>query len=194
MKLKHLFLSLVTLIGLAYFTSQDASAQTIDPNSDEFMSQVKVYDEKGDQIPYTLEEIKNMIEFVPNDSSNTESNKISTLSLKTIYNTGAFSFSSDIWVGGGFRGKAFFNPAETLITSNGTASQVTVKAYYDNGSGGVTSDTPANSIDLPGGWNGTVHISSWSKLARGNSYRFKLTTTSSLARFNDLEVWYNWQG
>ncbi|WP_107951730.1 hypothetical protein [Lysinibacillus parviboronicapiens] len=191
MKFKHLFLGFIALIGLTYFTTQDASAQTIDPNSDEFISQVKIYDENGDQIPYTTEELKDMIQFTPEDS---ESHKRVKRSMKTTYDTNSFSFSSDIWIGGGFRGRAFFNPADTLITCNSSAPQLTVNAFYDDGNGGVTSNKPANSIELPGGWTGTVHMSSWTALTRGKSVRFKLTTSSKLARVDNIQVWYNWQG
>lgn len=45
--------------------------------------------------------------------------------------------------------------------------------YDDNGGAG----SEAKSISLPGGWTGDVHVSAWSTMPRGYSYRFKVVNT-----------------
>lgn len=180
---KFLLLGLVFLISLSIFTPEKASANTLTNNVDDFYSQVKVFDGNNKQVEYTLEEIKKMVRF--------EENVMAPFSKYTTYDYGAVTFSSNFYIGPMSNGKAFFNPADTLFTVNGTASAIRVNAYNDTGTG---SGTLARSLQIPGGWSGTIHMSGWTTLPRGKSYRFKVLNEGKKFTINKTQVWYNWQG
>ncbi|MFJ6264440.1 hypothetical protein ACIQGW_05370 [Lysinibacillus xylanilyticus] len=188
MKVKHLLLSITALAGLSYFTLQDASANTLDSN--EFYSQVKVYDENNQEIPYSIEEIQELIEYVPEEFTVSKpENMIAPRSMHSTYSTGKFNFSSHIWLGKMSTGNEFFNPADTIITVPGEAKAFTISAYQGS------SSSSSKSVELPGGWIGSVHMPVWMDLPRGKSYRFKLDGTGGKSvSISNVDVWYNWQG
>lgn len=164
MNIKRFLAVIIAFIGLTYFTSQDASANAISPN-DELISQVKIFDENNEQIPYSTEELKEIIKFIPDDSTTikTQSSSIASLSSWNYsYNTGEFSFSNNIWIAGG---AGFRNPVDILITPKGTAKAFTFYIFHTDG-------TQARRIDLPGGWSGDLHMDLTS-LTRNYSYKFQ---------------------
>lgn len=181
-------------MGISY-TTQDTSASVIN-SSDDFYSKVKIYDGNGVEESYSIEELKEFIKFTPNTSNaNILSNNLLSTSLAAsdweVYSTGAFNFQSDIWIGGGWRGKAFYNPVDTLITPKGTAKDFKIECYYDKDGG--AGDT-AKIIEFPGGWTGTIHVSAWSNLPRGYKYRFHFVNTSkdkSKLYFDNVSVLYD---
>ena len=206
MKFKHLLLSSAVLMGMTIFTTPNASASSVetqessilnqessDAIKDDFYSNVKVFDENGDLIPYTKEEIQQMVQLSPNNSTNVveTNNLITPYSKYTTFDYGPMTAEYGFYVGKGANGVAFLNPADTLITVKGTASKMTVRAYNDTGTG---SGTQAGEMELPGGWSGTVHVSSWSTLPRNKSYRFYIEINGKKMTVDNVQVWYNWQG
>lgn len=168
MKIKHI-LSAGVIIGLTNFTAQDASANTIDSiaasanvinTSEEFLSQIKIFDGNGEQIPYTIEELQQIITFIPNDSTTTEDSNLIT--PYATYNSKAFSFKDYIYLNGG---DGFYNPTNITVDAAGT------KAYsffiYNKNHG-----TEVHRMDVPNGVNGGFHMSLTS-LTRGYDYSFK---------------------
>lgn len=180
---KYLLLGFVLLVSLSFLSPEKASASTLVSDVEDFYSQIKVFDGNNNQIEYSVEEIKEIVKL--------EENSITPYSKYTTYNYGPMTFSSNFYVGPGSNGKAFFNPADTLITVNGTASAIKIKAYNDTGTG---SGTLARTLQIPGGWTGTIHMSGWTTLPRGKSYRFNILNDGKKFTINNVQVWYNWQG
>jgi len=178
---KYFLLGFMALIVFSFFTDTSASANKKD--STDFISQVKIFDENGIQIPYTTEELEQFIKFEAAENS-----PFTIMADYRKYNYGPMTFSYNFYVGPGTNGMAFLNPFDTLITVNGTASKMRVEAYNDTGTG---SGTLARSIELPGGWTGGIHISSWSTLPRDKSYRFKFVNLGNTFTINNVEVWYD---
>lgn len=166
MKIKHFLTIVVTLIGLTYFT-QDASANTID-TEEEFLSQIKIFDEKGEQIPYTTEELEQIFTYIPYDSIATEeaTNELSLITpfaaKKSTYNTKAFSFKDNIWVNGGL---GFYNPTNITITPKGSKAFSFFIFNKDHG-------TEVNRLDVPEGLIGGFHMG-LTGYARGYDYSFQ---------------------
>lgn len=134
----------------------------LDAKKEELASQIKIYDENGDEIhPYTLQELKDMITL---DDQN-QDNPIHAL-YKT-YTSKPFGFKYNFSIGGGTYGKAFKNPITLLITPQGTAKKFSVAAKYDNGKGGVGGT--AGKISLPGGWTGQIHMN-WGRVLKMRIY------------------------
>ena len=163
MKLKNFLAIVVTLIGLSYFTS-DVSANTITSN-DELISQLKVFDENGNQISYTIDELKGMFKLVPN-SSIMQTRSIATFSSNKIanyfYKSTPFSFTKNVSLDGG---RTFYRPVDLQITPTGTAKAFSL--FVDN----TSLSTEARRIDFPSGWSGTVHMS-LKDLSRSYGYKF----------------------
>lgn len=189
MKIKYLFLNILAIIGLSFLFTSAASTEEIDSN--DLLSQVKIYDENNNEIPYTTKELEQLIKFNVVDSSfkSSESvNLISPMATYRKYNYGP-TFSYQFYVGGGTNGIAFYNPVDTLIKVNGTAQKIKIIAYNDTGTG---SGTAAKTIELPGGWTGEIHMSTWSSLPRGKSYRFKVINVDNKSfTINNIQVWYD---
>lgn len=184
--MKKLFaLGLALVIGLSCLSPTEASASTSISNTDDFYSQVKVFDGDGHQIPYTVDEIKQIMHLETNNS-----NAMVPYAL-TSDNYGPMTFSILFWVGkGGTYGKAYYNPVDTVLTVNGTARAIKVKAYNDNGAGGI--GRLAKTVELPSGWTGSVHMSAWSSLPRGKSYRFQIVNLDNRSfTINNVRVLYN---
>ncbi|EAZ83482.1 MULTISPECIES: hypothetical protein [Lysinibacillus] len=181
MKLKHFLAIPIALIGLTYFTPQEASANTIDTSdtsvntiissdaniidtSDEFLAKVKVYDANGEQIPYTTEELQQMFTYIPDDSTanaKKDLNLITPFAAST-YNTNAFSFKSYIYVK---QGDGFWNPTNLTITPQGTKAFTYHIINKDHG-------TVVASVNVPEGMIGGFHHG-LSGYARGYDYSFK---------------------
>lgn len=215
MKAKHVLLSSVALLGMSYFGLQNASASAAPSDSqdltnvtpvyavendsyeleqEKFFSQVKIFDGEGNLIPYTREELEEFITFIPSSASTLSLEDYATpYSKYTTYDYGPMTFSYGYYVGKGTYGEKFLNPAETLVTVNGTAKDFSIVAYNDNGSGGVGSE--ASRMNFGSGWSGTVHYGGWASLTRNKSYRFYVENhTGKSFTINNIQVWYNWQG
>lgn len=208
MNRKALVFSLATVAGLTFSTigaeAQAAAEPTIlsqnnlDTKKEEIAKQIKIYDENGFEIqPYTLEELKSMITLSEEKAqfstySSVQSDSISTLATDyRVYTSTAFSFKYNIWLGGGLWGKAFKDPAQLFVTSDGTAKAMKIVAAKDV-SGTHAGDT-AGSVSLPGGWTGEIHMS-WSHLTRGKSYRFNFVNSGSSSvtvKVKKATVWYD---
>lgn len=168
MKFKHVLVTLAALISFSFFTSvEETSAAT----NEELLKQVKFYDENDVEIhPYTMEELAEIVQF----------NQEPTISPLTIfgdydfrsYKMNSFSFSSNMWIGGGaYGGVAFYNPHHVDLYVTGEAPSMKLTAFGDdNGSVGQA----FKSISLPGGWTNNVMISNWNTLYKGPKYRFRL--------------------
>lgn len=162
MNLKKYLATFITLLVLSYFTVQEASANTTNLNEDDLLSQVKIYDGDNNLVPYSLEELKELVRFETNNSSFENNNLVTPFALQRTYNTNAFSFSNYIDINGG---NSFKNPVDIQITPKGVAKAFTVTiTSTPAGAGGTT-------ISLPGGWSGDAHLS-LSGLAPAN-YKFK---------------------
>lgn len=188
MKIKHLLFNVFALIGLFFFcTTEDVSAYagTVDP--DDLISQVKIFDENNSQIPYTHEELREVIKF--NIDSNSSEILVSPYATYKYYNYGPMTFADNFYVGPGWNGLAFYNPVDTSIRVNGTARKIMIIAYNDIGTG---SGTIARTIEIPGGWTGTIHSSTWSSLPRGKSYRFNISNMDRRTfTINNVTVLYD---
>lgn len=187
LKMKNLLFGFLAFVGLSFFfIPQGASAHSEKVDLNDLISQVKVFDENNNEIPYTTEELEQLIRF---DSNSTLSeNSISPLATKK-YNYGPVTFTYNFYIGPGSNGIAFYNPEDTLFTVNGTAQKIKVIAYNDTGTG---SGTVARTVELPGGWTGTVHMSTWSTLPRGKKYRFKVQNVNEKKfTINNVQVVYN---
>jgi hypothetical protein len=193
MKFKHFLTMIVTLIGLTYFSSQDASASTIDPN-DEFISKIKVFDENNEQIPYTTEELKEIFTFIPEDSTFIPEDSTITKAQSLVaplqgsiskhtYTSDPFHFKNNIYIKGG---TGFYNPAGLLITPKGTAKAFTVFVINDDRGG------EAKRVDFPEGWLGGVYMDV-NDVARGYHYKFQFVNNSggSTIYFTSTTVYYN---
>lgn len=182
MNLKKCLAVIVALIGLSFFTIEEASASTTNTtnlNEDDFLSQVKVYDDNNNLIPYTLEELRELIKFETNDSSFKDSNLVTPSALQRTYNTGKFSFLNFIYIN---NGNKFKNPIDILITPDGVAKPFTVK---------IQSTTGGRTIDFPGGWVGGTHVA-LTGLPR-TSYSFQFVNNSSSRNYmKDVRIIYEW--
>ncbi|EKN64454.1 hypothetical protein P9E76_10910 [Schinkia azotoformans] len=180
--MKNFLFTILAVFSLSLlFGIGNASANSL--TEDDLLSEVKVFDENGDEIPYTKEELKQFIKF------NSDKNTNLSLFKSFPYNYGPIEFSSNFWIGGGWRGIAFYNPVDTIIRVNGIAERFTIHAYYDD-NGGAGSE--AKSISLPGGWTGDVHVSAWSTMPRGYDYRFKVVNTDGKKfTIDNIQVWYD---
>lgn len=181
--MKYFLLSFAFLLGLGIF-STGASAEEPDFDYDEFISQVKVFDGDNNQIHYTKEELEQLIWFEPE-------NLITPFSKYTSFNYGPMTFSYNFYVGDGLYGRAFLNPINTAVTVKGTASPFKINVMNDTGSG---PGTLATSIEMPGGWSGTVHYSGWGSLPRNKSYRFQFVNQGAKFTIDNVKTDYNWQG
>ena len=188
--MKHLLFSVLAFVGLSFFFSpQDASAYSENADSNDLISQVKIFDENDKEIPYTTEELKQLIKFNVDSNSTLSNDSITPLATYKKYNYGAMTFSYDYYIGPGHNGIAFYNPVDTLIRVNGTAQKIKITAYNDTGTG---AGTVARAIELPGGWTGEAHMSAWSSLPRGKSYRFNIKNVDQKQfTINNVQVWYN---
>ncbi|MDR4974607.1 hypothetical protein [Bacillus toyonensis] len=171
MKIKQFLTIIFTLVGLTYFT-QDASANTIDASDasaniidteEEFLSQIKMFDENGEQIPYTMEELEQIFTYIPEGSMNT-SLTTPFAAKKSTYNTKAFNFKDNIWVNGG---AGFYNPTNISITPTGSKAFSMIMYNKDHG-------TEVHRLDVPEGLIGgfAMHLGLTS-YARGYSYSFQ---------------------
>jgi hypothetical protein len=181
MKIKYFLVGFMVLVGFSFFTDTNASANT--KESTDFISQVKIFDENGIQIPYTTEELEQFIKFEPAEKPN-----FTTMVDYRRYNYGPITFAYNFYVGPGSNGRAFLNPFDTIIDVSGTASKMRIEAYNDTGTG---SGTLARSIELPGGWQGGIHISSWGSLPRDKSYRFKFVNLGTSFTISNVGVLYD---
>lgn len=150
MNIKKYLAIFITLLGLSYFTVQEASANTTNPNEDYLLSQVKIYDGDNNLIPYSLEEVKELVRFETNNSPLENNNLVTPFAIQRTYSSGAFDFVNYTYLKDG---DSFKNPVDIQITPKGTAKAFTLKV--ESTKTGVTGTT----IDLPGGWTGTVHYS-----------------------------------
>jgi len=214
MKAKHVLLSSVALLGMSYFGLQNASASAVPSDSqdltnvtpvyaventsaeiekEKFFSQVKIFDGEGNLIPYTREELEEFITFEPNVSTLSLEDFATPYSMYTTFDYGPMTFSYGYYIGKGTYGQAFLNPAETIVTVNGTAQDFSIVAYNDS-SGGVGSE--AARMNFGSGWSGTVHYGGWATtLKRDKSYRFYVANHSGKSfTINNIQLWYNWQG
>lgn len=215
MKARHVLLSSIALMGMSFFGSQNASAsanpsETQDSTNvtpiyalestsselekEKFFSQVKIYGGDGNLIPYTREELEEFITFEPAASAINLEDTITPFSMYTTFDYGPMTFSYGYYIGKGTYGEKFLNPAETIVTVNGTAKDFSIIAYYDNGSGGV--GNKAYGVEFGSGWSGTVHYGGWATgLPRDKSYRFYVNNNAGKSfTINNIQVWYNWQG
>lgn len=157
MNVKKYLAIFITLLGLSYFTVQEASANTTITNED-LLSQVKIYDAENNLIPYSLEELKEIVRFETNNSSLENNNVVTPFAVQRTYNSGAFDFTNYIYLKDG---NSFKNPVDIQITPKGEAKAFTLK--IEGTKTGVKGDT----VKFPGGWVGTVHYS-LSNLAPAN--------------------------
>lgn len=151
MKFKKYFLAFVTLLGLSYFSAHEASANTIDPNED-LLSQVQFFDGEGNLIPYTTEEIKDLVRFETNNTSSIEkyTSIMPLVDIQRTYDSGAFSFLDYYYLN---KGNSFKNPIDIRMTAKGTARDF--RLTVTNSLNGIK----AESVKMPGGWTGTAHLS-----------------------------------
>lgn len=178
----------MALVGFILLTGTYAFAST--DGSSDLLSEVKVFDGNGNQIPYTTEELKQHVRFeaAVKNLNPIMDTPITTLANYRTYSYGPMNFSNNFYIGPGYNGMAFLNPFDTLITVNGTAKKIKVNAFNDTGTG---SGKLARSIELPGGWRGTVHISSWSNLPSGK-YRFRIDNLDRESfTINNITVWFD---
>jgi len=170
LKIKHILAIFITLIGLTYFTSQEASANTLDTSdtsadiidtSDKFFSKIKIFDANGEQISYTTEELQQMFTFIPYDSTAKKDLNL-IIPFASTYNSKAFSFKSNIWLNGGL---GFYNPTNITITPAGSKAFSFFIYNKDHG-------TEVFRLDVPEGLVGGFHYG-LSHYARGYDYSFK---------------------
>jgi len=159
-----------------------SSQEVFAAESESVTSQMKFYDENDNQIfPYTEEELNQFAKDATTGNS---------LARVSVYNTEAFTFKSNIWLGGGYNGSAFLNPNHIIMDPSGLAKSFDFLAYYDNG---VGAGSQAARISIPGGWTGKT-ILPLGHLARGNSYRFNLDHTAGTSNpnnFKNMAINYN---
>lgn len=172
MKIKHFLAASVALIGLTYFTPQEASASTINTSdtsanaidtSEKFFSGIKIFDGNGEQIHYTTEELHQMFTFVPADSTVKKDLNLITPFAASSYSTGNFSFSNWIYVNGGY---SFYNPTNVLVSLPNNSKAFTIHIF--NSDFGLEVST----VDVPEGLSGAFHMSLGSSY-KGYSYQFK---------------------
>lgn len=171
MNFKKYLAIFITVLGFSYFLAQEASANTINSNED-LISKVEIYDEDNNLIPYSPEELKELIKFETNNSPLQNNNLVTPYAVQRTYNSGAFDFINYIYINGG---KSFKNPLDIQITPKGEAKDFTLTISGTTGGG--------QSIKFPGGWSGTVHYS-LSNYANGN-YTFQFTNDHWSRNFID---------
>ncbi|KRT87108.1 MULTISPECIES: hypothetical protein [Bacillus] len=210
MKAKLLSLVVVLCISLLGFSggikAEAAEKMTASPTETKILSQdklkakkeeiakqIKYYDENGNEIhPYTLEELKDMIKLTLDQPQVSTSSEIEDhpfmLAGYKKYNTGSFSFSYNIYLGGGTYGKAFKDPATILVTPKGTAKPFYIIAKYDKNGG---AGKQAQKISLPGGWKGEMHMNF--SLKKGKKYRiqFENKNTNTTVYIKKTSLWYD---
>lgn len=141
-------------------------------------------DGDGQQIPYTVEEIKQMVHLEP------ENNNVMVPFAIKGENYGPMTFARMFYIGSGTYGKAYYNPVDTILTVKKQARAISIKAYHDNGVGGA--GKLAQTMKLPGGWTGSVNMSAWSSLPRGKKYRFQVINQEGKSfTINNIRVLYN---
>ncbi|MEY9980622.1 hypothetical protein [Lysinibacillus sp. RC79] len=199
MKIKHFLATSIALIGLIYFTPQEASANTTNTSdtsvdtiissdaniidtSDKFFSKIEVFDANGEQIPYTKEELQQIFTYIPADSTDKKDlNLITPFAKASTYNTKAFNFKSYIYVK---QGDGFYNPTNLTITPKGTKPFTYYIYNKDHG-------TEVSRVDVPEGMIGGFHHG-LSGYSRGYSYSFKFENFvhGSTVYMTDVAVTY----
>lgn len=187
--MKKILFSVFALVGLLFaLPTEQSSASAAEKDYSDLISQVKVYDQNGNQIPYTEEELGELVRFEESVSTSSE-DSFTTLATYLTFDYGPITFYNNFYIGSGWNGKAFYNPVDTVFTVKGTAQKIKINAYNDTGTG---SGTLARSVELPGGWTGDVHVSTWSSMTRGKSYRFNVINVDRKSfTVNNVEVWYD---
>lgn len=158
--IKKYFVVFITLLGLSYFTSQEASASTTLSN-EELLSKVKIYDGDDNLIPYTLEELSEIITFETESPELQQDNLITPFAVQRTYTSPSFIFSNYTDLKGG---DLFKDPLDIRITPKGEAKDFTLSVLNTNG-------ISVQNIRIDGGWYGTAHYA----VNKTGNYGFRFT-------------------